>query len=231
MFFYFIQQIFKKASFSTKNMAKLFPRALKNLFSIFKKKKNLTLGVYGPPNAGKSTLANVIIKDILGDTTDVEFSTSSLAHETRSIEKAEKLELKKDGKSLDFTLLDTPGIATKIDYEDFVKKGLKKQDAKVRAKEATQGVIESIKWLDNVDAVLIVLDSTLNPYSQVNITLIGNLVAKNKKVIIVANKTDLKSSNVEKIKLVFPDYTIVPVSAQKRKGIDELYEKLFEEFF
>ena len=189
------------------------------------------MGLYGPPNAGKSTLANVVIKDILGDESDVEFSTSSLAHETRSVERVDKLELKKGGKSLDFTLVDTPGIATKIDFEDFVKKGVKKSEAKVRAKEATQGVIESIKWLDSVDAVIIVLDATLNPYNQVNITLVGNLVAKNKKVVIAANKTDLKSANVDKIKLVFPDYSVVPISAQKKQGIDELYEVLFEEFF
>ena len=208
-------------------MAKLFG----NFFGFFKKNKKLTLGLYGPPNAGKSTLANVIIKDILGDDSGVEFNESSMAHETRTAQKVEKLELKKDGKTLDFTLVDTPGIATKIDFEDFVKDGMKKSEAKVRAKEATQGVIESIKWLDNVDAVLIVLDSTLNPYNQVNITLIGNLVAKNKKVIIVANKIDLKKSNVEKIGLVFPDYTVVGISAAKKKGIDELYSAVFEEFF
>lgn len=212
-------------------MANMFSKIFSGFFGAFKRKKKLALGLYGPPNAGKSTLANVIIKDILGEETDVTFATSEVEHETRDVQKVEKLELKKDGKSLDFTLLDTPGIATKIDYEDFVKKGIKKKDAKDRAKEATKGVIESIKWLDNVDAVLVVLDSTINPYNQVNITLIGNLVAKKKKLIIVANKTDLKGSNMEKIRLVFPDYAIVPISAKKRKGVDELYEKIFEEFF
>jgi len=57
------------------------------------------------------------------------------------------------------------------------------------------------------------------------------LVAKNKKVIIVANKTDLKSSNIEKIKLVFPDYPVVPVSAKEGKGLEDMYKKIFEEFF
>jgi hypothetical protein len=208
---------------------------LKNMFSNFfgflKRKKQISLGLYGPPNAGKSTLANVIIKDLLGEDSDIQFSTSSIEHETRTVEKVEKLELKKGSKKIDFTLIDTPGIATKIDFEDFVKKGMNKRDAKIRAKEATQGVIESIKWLDNVEAVIVVLDSTKNPYSQVNITLIGNLIAKNKKVIIVANKIDLKSSNVEKIKLVFPDYVVVPFSALKGKGIEELYEAIFKEFF
>lgn len=205
---------------------------LKGLFdflSIFKRKKNISLGIYGPPNAGKSTLANRILKDILGDDAP-QFSASGVEHETREVQQVEKLKLKRKGKTIEFNLIDTPGIATKIDFEDFVKKGMRKGDAKSRAKEATQGVIESIKWLDNVDAVLVVLDATENPYNQVNITLVGNLVAKKKKLIVVANKTDLKSSNTEKIKLVFPDYKMVSISAKTGKGIDDLYEEIFKEF-
>ncbi len=211
-------------------MVKLFSKGFFRFFSIFKRKKKLSLGLYGPPNAGKSTLANKIIEDILGKDAQ-KFATSSIEHETRTVQKVEKLELKNGGKTLNFNLIDTPGIATKIDFEDFVKKGLKKKDAKERAKEATQGIIESIKWLDNVDAVLIVLDSTLNPYNQVNITLIGNLVAKNKKVIIVANKSDLKNANIDKVKLVFSDYPIVGISAKTGEGVEDLYEAIFKEFF
>ena len=54
-----------------------------------------------------------------------------------------------------FKLIDTPGIATKIDYEDFLKYKMKKGESKKRAKEATQGVIESIKWLDDMDVVVV----------------------------------------------------------------------------
>jgi len=211
-------------------MVKFFSNGFFSLFNIFKRKKQISLGLYGPPNAGKSTLANKIVADILGEGVEM-FSTSSIEHETREVKSVEKLELKKNGKTLNFSLIDTPGIATKIDFEDFVKKGVKKTEAKQRAKEATKGVIDSIKWLDNVDAVIIVLDSTLNPYNQVNITLIGNLVAKNKKLIIAANKMDLKSSNLDKIRLVFPDYALVPISAKTGEGVDQLYEKIFEEFF
>lgn len=205
-------------------------RGLFDFLSIFKRKKNVSLGLYGPPNAGKSTLANKVLEDILGEDAP-KFATSSVEHETRTVQEVEKLELKRKGKTVSMNLIDTPGIATKIDFEDFVKKGVKKGEAKSRAKEATQGVIESIKWLDNVDAVLVVLDATQNPYNQVNITLVGNLVAKKKKLIVVANKTDLKSSNVEKIKLVFPDYKIVPISAKTGEGIDNLYEEIFREFY
>lgn len=207
-------------------------RFIRNLFSdifnIFRKKKKLSLGIYGPPNAGKTTLANHILKDILGEDAP-KFKTSYVEHETREVQKVEQLKLKKNGKTIDFNLIDTPGIATKIDFEDFIKKGIKKKDAKERAKEATRGVIDSIKWLDSVDAVLVVLDATLNPYNQVNITLVANLVAKNKKLIIVANKMDIKKARTDKIKLVFPNYTIVSISARTGEGVDKLYETILKE--
>ncbi len=127
-----------------------------------------------------------------------------------------------------FKMVDTPGITTKIDYEDFLKHGLSKKVAKKRAKEATQGIIESIKWLDDMDAVIIVLDSTENPYSQVNITIIGNLVARNIPIMLVGNKIDLKKSDVKKIEGAFPEYDVVGISARDGTNIDEFYETLFK---
>ena len=104
---------------------------------------------------------------------------------------------------------------------------MKKKAAKKRAKEATQGIIESIKWLDDMDAIIVVLDSTENPYSQVNITVVGNIAAKEKPVLIVANKTDLKKSNIKAIESAFPEYEVVGISAKKKKNIDDFYEALF----
>jgi len=39
--------------------------------------------------------------------------------------------------------------------EDFMKRGMRERDAKERAKEATKGVIDAIKWLDDMDAVIV----------------------------------------------------------------------------
>ena len=127
-----------------------------------------------------------------------------------------------------FNLVDTPGIATKIDYEDFIKSGLKEKAAKKRAKEATRGVIESIKWLDDMDAVVIVLDATKDPYSQVNITMVGNLAARNIPVLIAANKIDLKKAKLKKVEAAFPQYKVVGISAKTGKNIQGFYDALFK---
>src|SRR3989338_426097 len=203
---------------------------LKSLFkklssNPFSKKSHIKLGLYGPPNGGKSTLANKICMDWLGE----EMSTvSHIAHETREIKIKEQVNIKnKKGKELTFSLVDTPGISTKIDYEEFIRKGLKKAEAKKRAKEATKGVIDSIKWLDDMDSVVVVLDATKDPYSQVNITIIGNLQARNIPVLIAANKVDLKKANIEAVKAAFPQYKIVGISAKYGKNVEEFYEQLF----
>jgi GTPase len=198
----------------------------KRIFSkVFKSKKSISLGFYGPPNAGKTSLANHICKDWIGEEIG---DVSNVPHETRHVQFKEKVEIKHKGKSLTFKMVDTPGIATKIDYEEFIKFGVNKKDAQKRAKEATEGIIESIKWIEDMDAVVVVLDASKNPYSQVNITIIGNLVARNIPVLIVANKIDLKKADLKKIKSAFPEYDVVGISARTGENIEDFYEALFQ---
>lgn len=195
------------------------------LNDLFKKKKNLKIGLYGPPNGGKTTLANRICKDWLGEDMG---SVSNVAHETREVQIKEQVVIKSKGRELTFNLVDTPGIATKIDYEEFLKSGLKDKEAKSRAKEATKGIIDAIKWLDDMDLVVVVLDATLDPYSQVNITIVGNLQARNIPVLLVANKVDLKKADLRKIEAAFPQYDVVGISAKYGNNIDDFYESLFK---
>lgn len=197
----------------------------KLLGNIFTKKGHIKLGLYGPPNGGKTTLANRICNDWLGEDMG---SVSNVAHETREIQIKEQINIKSGKKELSFNLVDTPGIATRIDYEEFIKSGMKEKKAKTRAKEATKGVIDAIKWLDDMDAVVVVLDSTKDPYSQVNITIIGNLAARKIPVLIAANKTDLKKANIKKVQAAFPQYSVIGVSAKYGKNVDDLYKGLFD---
>jgi len=205
---------------------KIIKNFAKRLFAgIFGRRGEVKLGFYGPPNAGKTSLANRLSQDWLGEDLG---AVSKIPHETREIQFKEKVFIEKDGKKIEFKLVDTPGIATKIDFEDFLKFGVKKKDAKKRAKEATQGIIEAIKWLDDMDAVIVVLDATANPYSQVNITIIGNLVARKIPVLIVGNKIDLRKADIKKVESAFPEYDVVGISAKTGKNLEEFYELLFK---
>lgn len=207
-------------------MIKIIRNFARRLFSGFLKKRGeIKLGFYGSPNAGKTSLANRICQDWLGEDLGI---VSRMPHETREIQSREDVLIEKNGKKIKFKLIDTPGIATKVDFEDFLKFGLKKKEAQVRAKEATQGIIESIKWLDDMDAVIVLIDSTTNPYSQVNITIIGNLVARKIPVLVVANKIDLKKSDIKKVRGAFPEYSVVGVSAKDGQNMEEFYEELFK---
>ena len=204
---------------------RIFKGFFKSIFSkLFKNKRDIKLGFYGPPNSGKTSLANRICKDFTGEEMG---SISKVPHETRNVQFKEKVEIKYKGKSLIFKMIDTPGIATKIDYEDFLKYKLKRKEAKTRAKEATQGIVESIRWLDDMDIVVIVLDATENPYNQVNITIIGNLVARKIPVLIVGNKIDLKKASIKQIEAAFPEYDVVGISAKYGKNLEEFYESIF----
>jgi hypothetical protein len=204
---------------------KIFKNFFKRIFTnLFKNKREIKLGFYGPPNAGKTSLANRICKDFTGEEIG---SVSKIPHETRKVQFKEKVEIEYKGKKMVFKMIDTPGIATKIDYEDFLKFKMSKKESKERAKEATQGVIESIKWLDDMNMVVVVLDATENPYNQVNITIIGNLVARKIPVLIVANKIDLKKADIKKIEAAFPEYEVVGISARFGDNLEEFYESIF----
>ena len=82
--------------------------------------------------------------------------------------------------------------------------------------------------MDDMDIVVVVLDSTENPYNQVNITIIGNLVARKIPVLIVANKIDLKKADIKKIEAAFPEYDVVGISAKYGDNLEEFYESIFK---
>lgn len=197
---------------------------LKELLNdLFGGRDDISLGIYGPPNAGKTTLANQISEDLTGDELG---SVSEVPHETRAVEKKEKAVLEYDGKTLNMNLLDMPGISTKVDYKEFTEHGIDEPEAKDRAKEATKGVVEAIKWLDNVDACLVVFDATEDPYTQVNVTIIGNLEAKDIPILVVANKIDLEDADPDAVRDAFPQHPLVEISAKEGQNIEKLYEEV-----
>ncbi|HDS59791.1 MAG TPA: GTP-binding protein [Thermoplasmatales archaeon] len=200
---------------------------LKAVFQSILGKKHVRIGIYGPPNAGKTTLANRIARDFSGD---VVGSVSEIPHETRRAQRKDNVVVQNGASSLTIDIIDTPGIATKVDFHDFMEHGMNEEDSKRRAKEATEGVIEAIRWLDNVDGVILLMDSTRNPFTQVNVTIIGNLEARDLPVLIAANKIDLDGSTPATIKSAFSQHEVIPISALTGYNIDTLYEGMVKVF-
>lgn len=199
---------------------------LERLAKLLGMRRQIQLGFYGPVNAGKTTLANRISVDWLGKEVG---TVSEIPHETRTIQKIENVEVKtNNGHVLRMNIIDMPGIATQVDYKTFASYGLTLDESKERAKEATKGVIEAIKWLDNVDAVLVVMDASEDPYTQVNVTIIGNLEARGIPMIIVANKIDLPNASSAGIEGAFPQHVVVSISASTGLNMEKLYEAIQE---
>jgi len=205
----------------------LFSRFSRWFQTIFKR-KHLKVGIYGPPNAGKTTLANRISMDWLGEEVG---SVSEVPHETREALEKREIVIEADGARVTFDIVDTPGVTTKIDYHEFVEEyGLNDEEGRERAREATQGIIDAIKWLDKVEGVLLVLDSTQDPFTQVNLTILGNLEARDLPVLIVANKIDRQESSPASLRAAFQKHTVVPVSALTGFNMENLYRTMVKYF-
>jgi len=196
------------------------------LFRMFKK-KSLKIGLYGAPNAGKTTLANRISMDWTKEAMGL---TSPIPHETHAVIQ-KRVVISSGKKKVTFDVFDTPGVATKVDFHNFVEEhGMDEEEGKRRAKEGTEGVIEAIEWLDKMDGILLIMDSTLDPFNQVNVTLLGNCKARSLPVIIVANKVDLEGASPDKIKKGFDEDPMVAISALTGKNMKGLYKTMIKKF-
>jgi GTP-binding protein Era len=195
----------------------------------FLKKNRSRIGIYGPPNAGKTTLANRIVRDWTGDAVG---PVSEIPHETRRARRKENITITgANGGSIVIDIVDTPGVTTKIDYQEFLEYGLEKEEAIVRAREATEGVAEAMHWLrEDIDGVIYVLDSTQDPFLQVNIMMVGIIESRKLPVIIVANKIDLPDSAPARIKSAFPQHPVVSISGLEGRNVENLYEQMTEFF-
>lgn len=200
-------------------------RILSGLFQ----KKTARIGIYGPPNAGKTTLANRIIQEC---SPGLEGTVSEIPHETRRALRSENITITgSNGKSLTIDIVDTPGVTTKIDYNEFIEYGIGKEEAINRAREATEGVAEAMHWLrEDIDGVIYMIDATADPFSQVNIMMIGIIESRHLPVVIAANKTDLPDASPQRIKTAFPQHSVVPVSCLTGAKVEDLYEEMIRTF-
>jgi len=195
----------------------------------FFKKKRTRIGIYGPPNAGKTTLANRIARDWTGDAVG---PVSEIPHETRRARRKEDIIISgANGATVTIDIVDTPGVTTKIDYHEFLEFGLDKDEAVIRAREATEGVAAAMHWLrEDIDGVIYMLESTVDHFLQVNIMMGGIIESRKLPVIIVANKIDLPEAAPARIRSAFPQHPVVAISGLEGRNTEDLYEMMIEKF-
>jgi len=199
------------------------------LARLFRRRKTgFRMGIYGSPNAGKTTLANAMARDYTGE---VMGSVSEVAHETRRILTKQEVVMKTAEGTLIVDVMDTPGLASRVDPLDFeLMYNMDADQAERRAAEATQGILEAIEALNTLDAILLVVDAAGDPYSQVNQVILSHVQARKIPMIVVGNKIDLPAADLTRLKKMFQRHPVIGVSAKTGENLEAMYEKLVRTF-
>ena len=162
--------------------------------------KSSFITLIGRPSAGKSTLMNEICGHKISI---VAPSPQTTRNRVRGILTEERGQL---------VFIDTPGYHL--------------SDKKLNIQLKTV----SVSSLDDADLILYVIDSSRRAGEEEN--NLSDLLGKyHAKLIIAINKIDLSENDTDKLydnlKEKFPEATIIPVSALKSKGIEDLKTSLF----
>ena len=161
-------------------------------------KEGIKTVIVGKPNAGKSSLLNVLVGEDRAIVTDIAGTTRDVLEESIQL----------NGISLN--IMDTAGIR---DTEDIVEKiGVDK--AKTHANEA--------------DLVIYVVDASRN-LDENDLDIIEMI--RDKKAVILLNKSDLDTVINEEIIKNHIDKPVLSISAKEEQGIRELEDTLKEMFF
>lgn len=161
-------------------------------------KEGIRTVIVGKPNAGKSSLLNILVGEDRAIVTDIAGTTRDTLEETIQIH------------GISLNIVDTAGIRS---TEDVVEK---------------IGVSRAKEYAKDADLIIYVVDSSTE--LDENDSEIIELL-RNKKAIILLNKTDLPMVTSEEMLKERLDKPVIPISAKENKGIDYLEMTLKEMFF
>lgn len=161
-------------------------------------KEGIRTVIVGKPNAGKSSLLNILVGEDRAIVTDIAGTTRDILEETIQIH------------GICLNIIDTAGIRS---TEDVVEK---------------IGVSRAKSYAKDADLIIYVVDSSTE-LDENDSEIIEML--RDKKAIILLNKTDLQMVTSEEMLRERIDKPVIPISAKENKGIDFLEAALKEMFF
>ncbi|KAI5964621.1 MSS1 [Candida pseudojiufengensis] len=171
--------------------------------------KGIQLTLLGPPNAGKSSILNILSNKEAA-------IVSNIAGTTRDI-----LDIPLEIGGYKVVLGDTAGIRSLKDADQIEKEGIKRAKTKSTTADLILMVIDPTDRIDSIDIE----------------THIKELVSShNKNVLVVLNKQDLYEDNDKKLvseyssKFDIPENKFHVVSCSTGYGMDQLRENLIQEF-
>lgn len=158
-------------------------------------KNGIPVAIVGAPNAGKSTLLNALLNEERAIVSDIAGTTRDTIED----------EIHLGG--ITFRFIDTAGLRETVDEIE------------------TIGIRKAFEKIDHANVVLYLYDAA-NPPQDLEEHLRAIITrAKNKPVIVLANKVD-RATAVSKPKA---DYTrFLEISAKNKQGIEELQHALLE---
>lgn len=161
-------------------------------------KEGIRTVILGKPNAGKSSVLNVLAGRERAIVTDIAGTTRDTLEEFISIN------------GIPLNIVDTAGIR---DTENVIEK---------------LGIDKSLQAMEEADLILYIVDSSI-PLDENDFQIMKQI--KDKQVIVLQNKSDLKNVISKEDILTHMDKKIMDISAKDRTGFEEFYQELKNMFF
>ena len=161
-------------------------------------KEGINTVILGKPNAGKSSLLNVLVGEERAIVTDIAGTTRDVLEEQINLH------------GISLNIMDTAGIRS---TEDIVEK---------------IGVTKAKEYANKADFIIYVIDSSTS-LDESDFEIME--ILKDKKAVVLLNKSDLDVVTSKEEVENHLDKTIISISAKENTGISELEEKIKEMFF
>ena len=182
-----------------KNLASELQEIINDSANSIRLKNGIDTVILGPPNVGKSTLMNLLLKEDRAIVTDLPGTTRDYIQAELNI------------KGILINLIDTAGIR---DTKDLVE---------------TMGVKKTFQLFKKAPFAIFIFEHT-SEIEDITIELLEEAFAEGKEILIIFNKTDLKSDEIKKtapLKRVIKYGTVHEISAIKKEGIGTLEKYIY----